>query len=143
MEAELLRTELEIQNLELRTSRQLLSETLDLYASLYDFAAVACLTFDDQGKIREINLTGSRLLKEHRDRLIGFPFARFLDADSVPVFFSHLKRMKDGQSRRVAQLRLSLKGHPPLWVTLVSSRAAGDSDLRLPDGIQSALIEQT
>src|SRR4030095_15007613 len=59
--------ELEMQNRELRESRELLEESRSRYADLYDFAPVGYFTFDSEGRIREINLTGAALLGAPRE----------------------------------------------------------------------------
>jgi hypothetical protein len=105
-ELELYRLELEVQNQELNSSRQILEETLDLYANLYDFAAVACMTLSQSGVILELNLTGSRLLKIDRDKGIGIPLSAFLHADSKFSFLSHLTKCKQG-ARVSSRLKLA------------------------------------
>ena len=59
--------ELEMQNEELQKSRAEVEAGLALYADLYDFAPVGYFTFDRDGTIRRVNLTGARLLGLERE----------------------------------------------------------------------------
>lgn len=58
--------ELEVQNRELQETRNQLEMSRDRYIDLYDFAPVGYLILDDQGIIREVNLTGADMLKNSR-----------------------------------------------------------------------------
>jgi len=54
--------ELEMQNEELQRAREELDESHARYADLYDFAPVGYFTFDRQGLVQEVNLTGAEML---------------------------------------------------------------------------------
>jgi len=54
--------QLEIQNEELRESHEQLEESRTKYSDLYDFAPIGYFTFDKDGLILEVNLTGVDLL---------------------------------------------------------------------------------
>src|SRR5690242_6744470 len=54
--------ELEMQNDELRRVQRELEASRERYSDLYDFAPVGYFTFDRNGLIRELNLTGADLL---------------------------------------------------------------------------------
>ena len=82
--------ELELQNDELRRTQQELHNAQKKYFDLYNFAPVGYFTFDAQGIIIEVNLTGARLLQRDRKRLIGKPFLTHLDSKTRPLFFEHL-----------------------------------------------------
>jgi len=53
--------ELEMQNAELRQTRDDLEKALEEYTDLYDFAPVGYFTLDRKGDTRNVNLTGARL----------------------------------------------------------------------------------
>src|SRR4051794_36153818 len=53
--------ELEMQNRSLREMQSSLEESRSRYAELYDFAPIAYYTFDENGCILEVNLTGASL----------------------------------------------------------------------------------
>jgi PAS domain-containing protein len=54
--------ELEMQNEELRRTQSELEESRNRYSNLYDFAPLGYFTFDKNGIIIEVNLTGANLL---------------------------------------------------------------------------------
>lgn len=130
--------ELETQNRELRQSRSLLEETIDLYATLYDFAAVGCLTLDARGCLREINLTAAQLLGVDRERVIGLPLARWLDPDSVPTLFAHLRKCNKSKGRVATELQVAQKAGPAIRALLITAAKPG-----IPGSThhQSALID--
>jgi formate hydrogenlyase transcriptional activator len=84
--------ELEMQNEELRQAREELEVSRNKYAELYDFAPVGYFTFDAQGLIRDVNLTGAYLLGIERQQLANTPFAGLIaDAEGREIFSNHLK----------------------------------------------------
>ncbi len=54
--------ELEMQNEELKQARDEAEAERERYLDLYDFAPVGYFTLDRDGVIRQMNLTGARLL---------------------------------------------------------------------------------
>jgi hypothetical protein len=66
--------ELEMQNEELRESRAEVEAGLERCTELYDFAPVGYLTLGRDGAIRQVNLTGARMLGVERARLPGRRF---------------------------------------------------------------------
>jgi PAS domain-containing protein len=54
--------ELEMQNEELRRAQMELEELRKNYSDLYDFAPVGYFSFDRDGLIRQVNLTGAKKL---------------------------------------------------------------------------------
>ena len=77
--------ELDMQNEELRRQQAESDEAKNRYRDLYDFAPVGYFTFDPDGRIAEVNLTGARLLGLPRSRLIGRSFSQFVEKDSLPL----------------------------------------------------------
>src|SRR6185369_1669210 len=61
-EFEVYRIELEMQNAELRQTRDELEAALEKYTELFDFAPLGYFTLDGEGEIRAVNLTGAGLL---------------------------------------------------------------------------------
>src|SRR5436853_3492794 len=69
--------EVRAQNDQLLEAKRSLEQSRDRYADLYDFAPIAYITFDGEGVVREINLTGATLLNRERGRIIGTPFVLY------------------------------------------------------------------
>jgi len=97
-----------------------LEESRNRYATLYDFAPIGYMTFDDKGCIQEINLLGAALLGMERNQLIGVPMSTFIDKNSYKDFFEHLRLCKDTRERVLTELRLSIKNTPQIHIKLVS-----------------------
>jgi PAS domain S-box-containing protein len=101
--------ELEMQNEELRETQQQLEETGNLYADLYDFAPVGYISFDDNGLIQEINLTGTTMLGIERSRLKNMPFATFVIQSDLPKFWDHLCNCRQTKEKTTTEIGLISK----------------------------------
>src|ERR1700750_2909266 len=68
----------------LRQPKTELESAVQRYVDLYDFAPIAYVSFDQAGRIEEVNLVATELLGHSRDLLIGRPFALYVaDLDSL------------------------------------------------------------
>jgi len=120
--------ELEMQNRELREARQALEEARDRYADLYDFAPVGYATLDAQGVIREINLTGARMLGKPRSELLEKPLVTSLEPGQSEAFFRHLRRVFNDHARITVELALRAERGGTCWATLESVQAREDGE---------------
>jgi two-component system cell cycle sensor histidine kinase/response regulator CckA len=92
--------ELEIQNEELRRAQEKLALAHDRYADLYDYAPVAYLTVDAEGKVVAANLTAADLLGMERGDVIGQPLSRFVTRDDQDALHDHHRHiLKHGYQR--------------------------------------------
>ena len=98
--------ELEMQNEELRRARAELEAGLERYTDLYDFAPVGYLTLDRDGAIRQVNLTGARLLGLERARLVGRRFGVFVGEPDRAGFNTFLERVFESQAQEVCEVAL-------------------------------------
>ena len=85
--------ELEMQNAELRHTREELEGSLLKYTELYDFAPVGYFTVDTEGRIKRVNLSGARQVGMERGRVNGTPFARYLPVKDRLAFKDFLNRV--------------------------------------------------
>jgi diguanylate cyclase (GGDEF)-like protein/PAS domain S-box-containing protein len=115
--------ELEMQNEELRRAQEELEASRSRYANLYDFAPTGYLTFDKDGLIREVNLTGAGLLGEDRRRLINKPFSVFVFKDDLDTFRAHLGETLKRETRQIGEIRIRRKDGSVLPVQLQSVAA--------------------
>jgi PAS domain S-box-containing protein len=121
--------ELEMQNEELRRAQKELEESRDRYSDLYDFAPVGYFSFDKNGLIIEVNLTGAKNLGVERNFLIRKPFSRFIFQDSKDVFYLHLRQVFSTGVRQTCELKLVDKKGVGFDVQLESlSVQEGNSD---------------
>jgi PAS domain S-box-containing protein len=112
--------ELEAQNEELRKTQQLLKASRDHYADLYDFAPIGYTTLDRKGHIREINLTGAKILRRKRSRLLGTLFSMLVAKGDRGAFRGHLRQCQQGGGLVTTELTLALRDRNPAPVQLHS-----------------------
>jgi two-component system cell cycle sensor histidine kinase PleC len=96
----------EIQNEELRRAQRELEESHNRFSDLYDFAPVSYFTFDKNGLIIEINLTGANKLGVERRFLIKKPFSLFISPGSKDMFYLHLRNVFRTGIRQTCELKL-------------------------------------
>lgn len=112
--------ELEVQNQELIEAQQLLGESHDRYADLYDFSPVGYVSLTAAGVIQEINLTAARMLGSERQHLLGQPFSICVEKDSIPILYAHLQRVFSAQIKVVDNVRLKCKDQKLMEVSMES-----------------------
>jgi PAS domain S-box-containing protein len=119
--------ELEIQNEELRNAQISLLNAKERYADLYDFAPVGYFTFDAQGRILDVNLTGASLLGVERKSLLGRSFIHYLKRDSIAVFGTHMSEVLKKGERQECELELMRRDGTTFFAALGSMPSAGDA----------------
>ena len=97
--------ELEMQNEELRNVQTQLEESRARYADLYNFAPLSYFTFDEKGRIIEVNLTGAKQLGIERGNLINIPFMTIVVKSDWKRFFSHLNKVFDTHEGDTCEVR--------------------------------------
>lgn len=120
--------ELEMQNEALREAQSKLEESRNRYSDLYDFAPVGYFTFDCNGLILEVNLTGADQLGMERKQIIGKPLTLFLAKDDQVRFRSHLRAVFQGGGRRHCEIKIEGKNAP--FYAQVESLVEDDSESR-------------
>ena len=123
--------ELEMQNEELRRSRDEVEELLERVTDLYDFAPVGYLTLDREGTIRGANLTATRLFGIERSRLIGRHFGQLLAPTERPAFSDFLDTVFADHGREVCEVALRSESGPPLIVEIAASSTPSRQECRL------------
>ena len=104
----------------LEAQNRCLQQYHDRYADLYDSAPVGYASFDEDGYVQEINLTGARLLGVDRDSLIGFPLAEYVAKEDQEAFLGHVRQCLDGQREVTSELTLTARGGRSFTVQLHS-----------------------
>ncbi|HTY23903.1 MAG TPA: PAS domain S-box protein [Desulfomonilaceae bacterium] len=112
--------ELELQNDELRRTQQELRASLEPYAELYDFAPVGYFTLDQNGVIREANLTGSSLLGVETALLLGKPLAGFVNQEGGDILYLHFRRVLETQSKQTCDVQIPKKDGNQVFMHLES-----------------------
>ncbi len=150
--AELLRTqieletqqlELQMQNEELQQTREELETSRNKYTELYEFAPVGYFTFDKSGVIREVNLTGARMLGVERRSLINKSLRCFMADfdDSSQIFTRHLEAVLQSQSVQRCEIRLVDKDGATIFALLQSGTV--DTANNHSGDILSSMIDDT
>jgi PAS domain S-box-containing protein len=123
--------ELEMQNEELERSRSEVEEGLARYTDLYEFAPVGYLTLNREGEIRQVNLTGARLLGLDRSHLVGKRLAILVDADSRPAFNTFFTKVFETGSKESCEVVVRPELASPFAVEFSATSAAGGQECRV------------
>ncbi|MEO6421952.1 MAG: PAS domain-containing protein [Candidatus Nitrotoga sp.] len=137
---QLMHIELEAQNRELREAQQILEETRDRYANLYDFAPVGYLTLDEAGLVQEINLVGATMLCEARENIVGTPFVTRIVNGDLHTFSQHLQQSLNSTGNIVSELRIKSRSGEPYYIRLES--AAMGNGMRACLTVMTNITEQ-
>jgi formate hydrogenlyase transcriptional activator len=114
--------ELEMQNEELRKTRDELESSRNQYAELYDFAPVGYFTIDAQGLIEGVNLSGAHMLGIERVLLLKRPFISFVaEATDREIFSKHRKEVFQKQGIQTCEIRLKRKDGAVFYAQLQSA----------------------
>ena len=122
--------ELEMQNEELHRSRAEVEAWLERYTELYDFAPVGYVTLGRDGAIRQVNLTGARLLGVERARLPGRRLEVFVaepDRAGVKVF---LEKVFESRVQAACEVALLKKDTGPLHLHITATVSADGQECR-------------
>lgn len=111
-ELEVHQVEIEMQNEELRRSRNEIEESQRKYFDFYDLAPVGYMSLDRNGYIREINRAGADLLGLPGRRLRGSRFARFVETERRSDFYLFCRRIFDIGQHEEIELQLCPPGKP-------------------------------
>jgi PAS domain S-box-containing protein len=110
--------ELEMQNEELRRVGAELDAARERYFAFYDLSPVGYYTVDEDGLIREANLTAATLLGMARGALVKQPITRFILPVDQDIHYRHRKRLLETDEPQAAELRMVKMGGLPFWVRL-------------------------
>src|SRR5659263_119459 len=105
-ELEVHQIELEIQNEELQKVQNELEDARNRYSDLYDFAPIGYFTFDKNGLILQVNLTGAKKLGIERKNLIKKPFSLYIAPYHKDTFCLHLRQVFDTKTQTTCELAL-------------------------------------
>lgn len=112
--------ELEMQNEELRNAQIEIEEAWRKYIDLYDFSPLGYFTFDREGLIIEVNLTGAILLGVERPYLIKKSFTTYVERDYQDSFYFHRKRVFESEENQTCELKLKKKDGVEFYARLDS-----------------------
>lgn len=101
--------ELELQDEELRSSRNELEEALSRHIVLYDCAPIGYFTIDAGTVIHELNLRGASLLGVEREDLLGRPLDCFLTDRSADRLHALMAQVRQAHQSDSCELELTVQ----------------------------------
>jgi len=123
--------ELEMQNEQLFTTQEMLHESLEKYADLYNFAPVGYITLARDGLILETNLTFSSQIDLNRADLINTPLGGYLAGEDRGRLHAHLDEVFATERRQTCELRLKKPKGPIVYIQLTSIAVRKDDGSQL------------
>jgi PAS domain S-box-containing protein len=112
--------ELEMQNEELRNSHMAVESLRARYADLYDFSPMGYFSFDKDGVLREVNLTGAGMLGSTKRLLLDRPFILSIAPAHRTIFRNHLKEVFRTGNRTSCEIALVRKDGSSFQAQLIS-----------------------
>jgi PAS domain S-box-containing protein len=113
--------ELEMQNEELRRAQMEIVDSRNRYYELYDFAPVSYFTFDERGRILEVNLSGAELLGVERRVLLKKRFSEWVLPADQDIFYFHRSTVFNNGTKQTCELHLVKKDGSLLYTQLKSA----------------------
>ena len=110
--------ELELQNEELRSTRNDLEESRLRYMNLYHNAPVGYVVLDSAGGIREVNATFAEMVRRDRAYILGKPFGEFIHPADRGIFFARAKTFLKNPQGKNLELRIHADDPEPCHVSL-------------------------
>lgn len=143
--------ELEMQNEELRRTRDELEASRSRYFDLYDLAPVGYFTISEQGLILEANLTSAGLLGMSRGDLVKQLLSRFIIKEDQNIYYLYRKQLLETGEPQTCELRMVNKDGTVFWARMVATVAQDDdgaavcraviSDITERKQVEKALVE--
>ena len=130
-ELEVYKIELQMQNEELQTAKETASSANEKLAAVYDFAYTGYFTLSTKGVIKELNLSGARMLGIERSNLVNRNFTEFLTIDTHSDFIVFFRDVIKSDSLKSCEVRLKVKESPSIYVHLDGIASADSQNCHL------------
>ena len=127
-ELEVHQIELEMQKEELMQAKDEVENALQKYSDLYDFAPTGYFTLTDSGKVIDLNLAGSQLLRKERSKLKNSQFGFFVSDTSKPVFNQFLESIFLLDTKGCCEVKLVLDDATTVHVYLTGILAGNKEE---------------
>ncbi len=110
--------ELEVQNEELRESKEELHSTKKRYLDLYEFAPVGYCTLNEEGDIIQVNLTMAKLLAIPKSKLLGQSIKTCIYREDQDIWYLYCQKLIKTHTIQACELRMTKGDGTPFWVHL-------------------------
>ena len=115
------------ENKELRKARKEVEASRQRYTDLYDSAPVGYFTFDRNGVVLEVNLTGAAMLGVERTKLLKTPLTLFVSKEDRDTFNTHCQKVFSTSKRQSCELEFTRKDSKTFFAELGSVRTDGET----------------
>src|SRR5215831_3544950 len=105
-ELEIHQIELKLQNEELRNAQVELAASRDRYTDLYEFAPLAYVTLDKNGRVLETNRMAAEMFAVEQRDLIRANLTKFVAPESQDDWYLHRQGALSGERRQVCEIRI-------------------------------------
>ena len=126
-ELEVYQIKLEIQNEELLLSKEQSELATDKYTELYDFAPSGYFTLSKEGKVIDVNLTGSNMFGKERLKLINSQFEFFVSDDTKNIFNLFLEKIFKSEVRESCEVNF-LSNDKSVFCSYLTGAISGDGE---------------
>jgi signal transduction histidine kinase len=123
--------EIEIQNEELRESRNEIETALEKYEDLYESAPIGYFTLDRNGIIGAVNLVGADLLRIMRSLIIGRSFEQFISIECRSTFIAFLETVFNSPGEKNCQFVILNNVALPINVQIGATASKSGKECRL------------
>lgn len=110
--------ELEVQNEELRESKEALHAMKKRYLDLYEFAPVGYCSLNEKGDIIQANLTMAKLLAIPKSKLLGQSIKICIYREDQDVWYLYCQKLVETHKIQACELRMRKGDGTPFWVHL-------------------------
>ena len=126
-ELEVYQIKLEIQNEELLLSKEQSELATDKYTELYDFAPSGYFTLSKEGKVIDVNLTGSNMFGKERLKLINSQFEFFVSDDTKNIFNLFLEKIFKSEVTESCEVNF-LSNDKSVFCSYLTGAISGDGE---------------
>lgn len=126
-ELEVYQIELEMQNEELLLAKEQAELATEKYSELYDFAPSGYFTLSKDGKVIDVNLTGSNMLGKERIKLRNSQFGFFVSDDTKNIFNLFLEKIFKSKVRESCEVNL-LPNDKSVFYGYLTGMVSGDGE---------------
>ncbi len=147
-EIEVHAVELELQNEELKKTRDQLEGIRDHYRDLYDFAPVAYFNLAENGLIQEANIAALKLLNLPREKVFRQGFLSFVLEDSRGIYLNSMRSVRHNDHLEPVVVQLQPRDKPAIHtqidITKTTNKKETEAEFRLvvSDISERILLEQ-
>ena len=110
--------ELEMQNEELSLANEQAEVAAQKYTKLYNFAPSGYFILSKEGKVIDLNLSGTNMLGKKFSRLKNNQFGFFVSNDTKLIFTLFLSKVFNSKAEESCEITLSTDGNLPMYVYL-------------------------